>query len=125
MRSLSLTATPVEGPGIGRSEALQFRIVSPKRPPPAAYKLAALHALLWWRPRCDWEVSADGGAWRRVAAPTLLAAGNGSNWGSGLCICPGADSGDGALSITTARGLGLWHFLFKGGSVFRPGVLAF
>ncbi|GBF95203.1 hypothetical protein Rsub_07918 [Raphidocelis subcapitata] len=81
---------------------------------PLCYQLAAVHALLCWRPRCDWEASADGGPWRRVAAPALLAAGNGSFWGGGFRICPGADSGDGALSITTAAGLGLWDFVFRG-----------
>ncbi|MFE2044170.1 diacylglycerol kinase [Streptomyces sp. NPDC059477] len=62
------------------------------------YDLAMLAELAAFRP-LPYRITLDGGAVREIEA-TLVAVGNGSSYGGGMRICPGADLGDGLFDIT-------------------------
>jgi diacylglycerol kinase (ATP) len=62
------------------------------------YDLAMLAELAAFRP-VPYRLTLDDGATREIDA-TLVAVGNGSSYGGGMRICPGADLGDGLFDIT-------------------------
>ncbi|WP_030606519.1 diacylglycerol kinase [Streptomyces fulvoviolaceus] len=62
------------------------------------YDLAMLAELAAFRP-FPYRITLDDGAVREVEA-TLVAIGNGSSYGGGMRICPGADLTDGLFDIT-------------------------
>jgi diacylglycerol kinase (ATP) len=62
------------------------------------YDLAMLAELAAFRP-VPYRITLDGGETREIDA-TLVAVGNGSSYGGGMRICPGADPGDGLFDIT-------------------------
>ncbi|KPI30015.1 Conserved hypothetical protein CHP00147 [Actinobacteria bacterium OV320] len=64
----------------------------------ARYDLAMLAELAAFRP-FPYRITLDGGAVREVEA-TLVAVGNGSSYGGGMRICPGADLTDGLFDVT-------------------------
>jgi diacylglycerol kinase (ATP) len=62
------------------------------------YDVAMLAELAAFRP-FSYRITLDGGGTREIEA-TLVAVGNGSSYGGGMRICPGADLGDGLFDIT-------------------------
>ncbi|MER5470892.1 diacylglycerol kinase [Streptomyces sp. NPDC002935] len=62
------------------------------------YDVAMLAELAAFRPFA-YRITLDGGETREIEA-TLVAVGNGSSYGGGMRICPGADLGDGLFDIT-------------------------
>ncbi|MGW0604745.1 diacylglycerol kinase [Streptomyces sp. NPDC002640] len=68
------------------------------------YDLAILAELAAFRP-LPYRMTLDGGATRDVEA-TLIAVGNGSSYGGGMRICPGADLRDGLFDVTVVGGCG-------------------
>ncbi|WP_314221930.1 diacylglycerol kinase [Streptomyces zaehneri] len=64
----------------------------------ARYDLAMLVELAAFRP-FPYRITLDDGAVREVEA-TLVAVGNGSSYGGGMRICPGADLTDGLFDVT-------------------------
>ncbi|MFD3501084.1 diacylglycerol kinase [Streptomyces sp. NPDC058678] len=62
------------------------------------YDLAMLAELAAFRP-CPYRITLDDGGVREVEA-TLVAVGNGSSYGGGMRICPGADLTDGLFDVT-------------------------
>ncbi|MEW2049600.1 diacylglycerol kinase [Streptomyces sp. NPDC005476] len=62
------------------------------------YDLAMLAELAAFRP-FPYRITLDDGAVREVEA-TLVAVGNGSSYGGGMRICPGADLADGLFDVT-------------------------
>jgi diacylglycerol kinase (ATP) len=62
------------------------------------YDVAMLAELAAFRP-FPYRITMDDGATREIEA-TLVAVGNGSSYGGGMRICPGADLGDGLFDIT-------------------------
>ncbi|KQX61070.1 MULTISPECIES: diacylglycerol kinase [unclassified Streptomyces] len=64
----------------------------------ARYDLAMLAELAAFRP-FPYRITLDDGAVREVEA-TLVAVGNGSSYGGGMRICPGADPTDGLFDVT-------------------------
>ncbi|MFI0544675.1 diacylglycerol kinase [Streptomyces sp. RP5T] len=62
------------------------------------YDLALLVELAAFRP-LPYRITLDGGEVREVEA-TLVAVGNGSSYGGGMRICPGADLTDGLFDVT-------------------------
>ncbi|MFE6828868.1 diacylglycerol kinase [Streptomyces sp. NPDC057690] len=62
------------------------------------YDLAMLAELAAFRP-FPYRITLDDGAVREVEA-TLVAVGNGSSYGGGMRICPGADLTDGLFDVT-------------------------
>ncbi|MET8825272.1 diacylglycerol kinase [Streptomyces sp. NPDC004610] len=62
------------------------------------YDLAMIAELAAFRP-LPYRITLDGGAVREIEA-TLVAIGNGSSYGGGMRICPGADLTDGLFDIT-------------------------
>ncbi|MCT9004500.1 diacylglycerol kinase [Streptomyces sp. NPDC054766] len=62
------------------------------------YDVAMLAELAAFRP-FSYRITLDDGATRETEA-TLVAVGNGSSYGGGMRICPGADLGDGLFDIT-------------------------
>ncbi|MFI5964219.1 diacylglycerol kinase [Streptomyces asoensis] len=64
----------------------------------AKYNLAMLAELAAFRP-VPYRITFDGGDVREVEA-TLVAVGNGSSYGGGMRICPGADPADGLFDVT-------------------------
>ncbi|TQJ47880.1 diacylglycerol kinase [Streptomyces sp. SLBN-115] len=64
----------------------------------ARYDLAMLAELAAFRP-FPYRITLDDGAVREVEA-TLVAVGNGSSYGGGMRICPGADLTDGLFDVT-------------------------
>ncbi|MEV7286525.1 diacylglycerol kinase [Streptomyces sp. NPDC093252] len=62
------------------------------------YDLAMIAELAAFRP-LPYRITLDGGAVREIEA-TLVAVGNGSSYGGGMRICPGADPADGLFDIT-------------------------
>ncbi|MFE9094673.1 diacylglycerol kinase [Streptomyces sp. NPDC007264] len=68
------------------------------------YDLAMLAELAAFRP-FPYRITLDGGEVREVEA-TLVAVGNGSSYGGGMRICPGADPADGLFDITVVGDCG-------------------
>ncbi|GGQ86724.1 diacylglycerol kinase [Streptomyces asoensis] len=64
----------------------------------ARYDLAMLAELAAFRP-VPYRITFDGGDVREIEA-TLVAVGNGSSYGGGMRICPGADPADGLFDVT-------------------------
>ncbi|MFI2434117.1 diacylglycerol kinase [Streptomyces sp. NPDC018693] len=64
----------------------------------AKYDLAMLAELAAFRP-FPYRIRLDGGEVREIEA-TLVAVGNGSSYGGGMRICPGADPADGLFDVT-------------------------
>ncbi|MBK3627876.1 diacylglycerol kinase [Streptomyces sp. MBT49] len=64
----------------------------------AKYDLAMLAELAAFRP-VPYRITFDGGDVREIEA-TLVAVGNGSSYGGGMRICPGADPADGLFDVT-------------------------
>ncbi|MFJ6659094.1 diacylglycerol kinase [Streptomyces sp. NPDC091377] len=62
------------------------------------YDLAMLAELAAFRP-LPYRLTLDGGAVREIEA-SLIAVGNGSSYGGGMRICPGADLTDGLFDLT-------------------------
>ncbi|MEU0431810.1 diacylglycerol kinase [Streptomyces sp. NPDC006290] len=62
------------------------------------YDVAMLAELAAFRP-FPYRITLDDGETREIEA-TLVAVGNGSSYGGGMRICPGADLGDGLFDIT-------------------------
>ncbi|WRZ93919.1 diacylglycerol kinase [Streptomyces sp. NBC_01007] len=62
------------------------------------YDVAMLAELAAFRP-FPYRITLDDGGTREIEA-TLVAVGNGSSYGGGMRICPGADLGDGLFDIT-------------------------
>ncbi|MFE9767426.1 diacylglycerol kinase [Streptomyces sp. NPDC005808] len=62
------------------------------------YDLAMLAELAAFKP-VRYRITLDGGEAQEVEA-TLVAVGNGSSYGGGMKICPGADLGDGLFDVT-------------------------
>lgn len=90
------------------------------------YDLAMLAELAAFRP-FPYRVTLDGGEVREIEA-TLVAVGNGSSYGGGMRICPGADLTDGLFDITIvgdcsrATLLRVFPSVYRGGHVGHPKV---
>ncbi|MEV5319834.1 diacylglycerol kinase [Streptomyces sp. NPDC052687] len=90
------------------------------------YDLAMLAELAAFRP-FPYRITLDDGAVREVEA-TLVAVGNGSSYGGGMRICPGADLTDGLFDITVVGDctrrtlLRVFPRVYRGGHVDHPKV---
>ncbi|MEU1004366.1 diacylglycerol kinase [Streptomyces tibetensis] len=90
------------------------------------YDLAMIAELAGFRP-VPYRIRVDDGEVREVEA-TLVAVGNGSSYGGGMRICPGADLTDGLLDVTVvgdcSRGTLLRVFprVYRGTHVEHPKV---
>jgi diacylglycerol kinase (ATP) len=83
----------------------------------AKYDLAMLAELAAFRP-FPYRIRLDDGQVREVEA-TLVAVGNGSSYGGGMRICPGADLTDGLFDITVVGDCGRATLLRVFPSVYR------
>ncbi|MDG9720586.1 diacylglycerol kinase [Streptomyces sp. DH24] len=92
----------------------------------AKYDLAMLAELAAFRP-FPYRIRLDDGQVREVEA-TLVAVGNGSSYGGGMRICPGADLADGLFDITVvgdcsrATLLRVFPRVYRGTHVDHPAV---
>ncbi|MFD5951084.1 diacylglycerol kinase [Streptomyces collinus] len=90
------------------------------------YDLAMIAELAGFRP-VPYRIRLDGGEVREVEA-TLVAVGNGSSYGGGMRICPGADLTDGLFDITVvgdcsrATLLRVFPRVYRGTHVGHPKV---
>ncbi|MFD7402854.1 diacylglycerol kinase [Streptomyces sp. NPDC059866] len=90
------------------------------------YDLAILAELAAFRP-LPYRITLDDGAVREIEA-TLVAVGNGSSYGGGLRICPGADVTDGLFDVTVVGDcsrttlLRVFPSVYRGGHVGHPKV---
>ncbi|MGW3726268.1 diacylglycerol kinase [Streptomyces sp. NPDC000851] len=90
------------------------------------YDLAILAELAAFRP-LPYRITLDDGAVRETEA-TLVAVGNGSSYGGGLRICPGADVTDGLFDVTVVGDcsrttlLRVFPSVYRGGHVGHPKV---
>lgn len=90
------------------------------------YDLAMLAELAAFRP-FPYRITLDGGEVREVDA-TLVAVGNGSSYGGGMRICPGADPTDGLFDITVVGDCGratlltVFPRVYRGTHVEHPKV---
>ncbi|MFE7928824.1 diacylglycerol kinase [Streptomyces sp. NPDC057456] len=83
----------------------------------ARYDLAMLAELAAFRP-FPYRITLDDGAVREVEA-TLVAVGNGSSYGGGMRICPGADLADGLFDVTVVGDCGRGTLLRVFPKVYR------
>ncbi len=74
-----------------------------------AYTLASAHALLSWR-NIPCDVRINGGPWEPLGSVALLALANGSTFGRGMRIAPGADPCDGQLLAVAVTDAGILDF---------------
>ncbi|MFJ4890671.1 sphingosine kinase [Streptomyces sp. M41(2017)] len=81
------------------------------------YDLAMLAELAAFRPFA-YRLTLDGGETREIEA-TLVAVGNGSSYGGGMRICPGADLGDGLFDVTVVGNCGRATLLTVFPKVYR------
>ncbi|WP_329189016.1 diacylglycerol kinase [Streptomyces sp. NBC_01428] len=81
------------------------------------YDLALLAELAAFRPFA-YRLTLDGGETREIEA-TLVAVGNGSSYGGGMRICPGADLGDGLFDVTVVGNCGRATLLTVFPKVYR------
>lgn len=81
------------------------------------YDLAMLAELAAFRPFA-YRLTLDGGATREIDA-TLVAVGNGTFYGGGMRICPGADLADGLFDITVVGNCGRATLLSVFPKVYR------
>ncbi|CCK31331.1 Diacylglycerol kinase [Streptomyces davaonensis JCM 4913] len=90
------------------------------------YDLAMLAELAAFKP-FPYRITLDDGEAREIEA-TLVAVGNGSSYGGGMRICPGADLRDGLFDITIvgdcsrATLLRVFPSVYRGGHVGHPKV---
>ncbi|MER6345386.1 diacylglycerol kinase [Streptomyces sp. NPDC001595] len=90
------------------------------------YDLAMLAELAAFRP-FPYRITLDDGAVREIEA-TLVAVGNGSSYGGGMRICPGADLTDGLFDVTVVGDcsrrtlLRVFPTVYRGGHVTHPAV---
>ncbi|AIR97362.1 diacylglycerol kinase [Streptomyces glaucescens] len=90
------------------------------------YDLAMLAELAAFRP-FPYRITFDDGAVHEVEA-TLVAVGNGSSYGGGMRICPGADLTDGLFDVTVVGDcsrrtlLRVFPAVYRGGHVDHPKV---
>jgi diacylglycerol kinase (ATP) len=93
------------------------------------YDVAMLAELAAFRP-FPYRVTLDDGETREIEA-TLVAVGNGSSYGGGMRICPGADLDDGLFDITVvgdctrATLLKIFPRVYRGTHVDHPVVSVF
>ncbi|CAL9405769.1 Diacylglycerol kinase [Streptomyces sp. enrichment culture] len=93
------------------------------------YDLAMIAELAAFRP-FPYRITLDGGGVREVEA-TLVAVGNGSSYGGGMRICPGADLTDGLLDVTVVGDCGrgtllrVFPTVYRGTHVEHPEVTVF
>ncbi|MFF9202319.1 diacylglycerol kinase [Streptomyces sp. NPDC014986] len=93
------------------------------------YDLAMAAELAAFRP-FPYRITLDGGDTREVEA-TLVAVGNGSSYGGGMRICPGADLTDGLFDVTVVGDCGratllrVFPTVYRGTHVDRPEVTVF
>jgi YegS/Rv2252/BmrU family lipid kinase len=77
----------------------------------ATFLLGAARSLVGWRDQpVRWR--ADGGPWHEEAL-TAIAVCNGSFFGGGMMVAPGARLDDGELDVTLWRGIGLADFVLR------------
>ncbi|MEV5795367.1 diacylglycerol kinase [Streptomyces sp. NPDC052192] len=81
------------------------------------YDLAMLAELAAFRPFA-YRLTLDDGETREIEA-TLVAVGNGSSYGGGMRICPGADLGDGLFDVTVVGNCGRATLLTVFPKVYR------
>ncbi|MFJ5262916.1 diacylglycerol kinase [Streptomyces sp. NPDC088387] len=90
------------------------------------YDLAMVAELAAFRPY-PYRITLDDGAVREIEA-TLVAVGNGSSYGGGMRICPGADPADGLFDITVVGDCGratlvrVFPRVYRGTHVDHPKV---
>ncbi|WP_171113434.1 diacylglycerol kinase [Streptomyces sp. Z423-1] len=90
------------------------------------YDLAMIAELAAFRP-FPYRLTLDDGEVREIEA-TLVAVGNGSSYGGGMRICPGADLTDGLFDITVVGDCGrrtllrVFPTVYRGGHVDHPKV---
>lgn len=95
----------------------------------ARYDLAMLAELAAFRP-FPYRITLDDGDVREVEA-TLVAVGNGSSYGGGMRICPGADLSDGLFDVTVVGDCGRTTLLrvfpkvYRGTHVDHPKVTVY
>ncbi|MFE9625428.1 diacylglycerol kinase [Streptomyces sp. NPDC006527] len=95
----------------------------------ARYDLAMLAELAAFRP-FPYRITLGDGAVREVEA-TLVAVGNGSSYGGGMRICPGADLTDGLFDVTVVGGCGratllrVFPRVYRGTHVEHPEVTVY
>ncbi|MFG3006113.1 diacylglycerol kinase [Streptomyces calvus] len=93
------------------------------------YDLAMVAELAAFRP-FPYRITLDGGDVREVEA-TLVAVGNGSSYGGGMRICPGADLTDGLFDVTVVGDCGrgtllrVFPTVYRGSHVDHPKVTVF
>jgi diacylglycerol kinase (ATP) len=93
------------------------------------YDLAMVTELAAFRP-FPYRITLDGGDVHEVEA-TLVAVGNGSSYGGGMRICPGADLTDGLFDITVVGDCGratllrVFPTVYRGTHVDHPKVTVF
>ncbi|CAL9613619.1 diacylglycerol kinase [Streptomyces sp. Tu 3180] len=93
------------------------------------YDLAMVAELAAFRP-FPYRITLDGGDVREVEA-TLVAVGNGSSYGGGMRICPGADLTDGLLDVTVVGDCGratllrVFPTVYRGTHVGHPKITVF
>ncbi|WP_432134531.1 diacylglycerol kinase [Streptomyces sp. bgisy154] len=93
------------------------------------YDLAMLAELAAFRPFA-YRIRLDGGEVREIEA-TLVAIGNGSSYGGGMRICPGADPTDGLFDVTVvgdcsrATLLRVFPRVYRGTHVEHPKVTVY
>ncbi|MEU9580729.1 diacylglycerol kinase [Streptomyces chilikensis] len=93
------------------------------------YDLAIVAELAAFRP-LRYRLTLDGGETREVEA-TLVAVGNGTSYGGGMRICPGADMRDGLLDVTVVGGCGratllkVFPRVYRGTHVDHPVVTTY
>jgi diacylglycerol kinase (ATP) len=93
------------------------------------YDLAIVAELAAFRP-LRYRLTLDDGGTREVEA-TLIAVGNGSSYGGGMRICPGADLRDGLFDVTVVGGcsrstlLKVFPRVYKGTHVDHPVVTTY
>ncbi|GGW51434.1 diacylglycerol kinase [Streptomyces griseoloalbus] len=93
------------------------------------YDLAMVAELAAFRP-FPYRITLDGGDVHEVEA-TLVAVGNGSSYGGGMRICPGADLTDGLFDITVVGDCGratllrVFPAVYRGTHVEHPEVTVF
>jgi YegS/Rv2252/BmrU family lipid kinase len=93
------------------------RIANATRIPGApAYAYAAVRALASWR-AAQFEVEVDGAA--RAFSGYTVACANGSAYGGGMYLAPGAQLDDGQLDVVTVAGVSKLRFLAQFPKVFR------
>ncbi|WP_406009930.1 diacylglycerol kinase [Streptomyces sp. NBC_00637] len=95
----------------------------------ARYDLAMLAELAAFRP-FPYRITLDDGAVREVEA-TLVAVGNGTSYGGGMRICPGADLTDGLFDVTVVGDcrrttlLRVFPKVYRGTHIDHPKVTVF